>query len=52
MTSRFRLVTFSLMANLNLVHIIPSLVVSQGWSLHQMVVSNNFLYKGLTELVI
>ena len=43
--------TFSPVVRLNLVRIILSLVVNQGWSLHQLDVSNALLYGDLTKHV-
>ena len=43
--------TFSPVVRLNSVHILLSLAVNQGWSLHQLDVSNAFLYGELTEQV-
>ena len=40
--------TFCLMVCLNSVHIILSVAVNQGWYLHQLNVSNAFLYGDLT----
>ena len=43
--------TFSPMVRLNSVRVILSLAVNQGWSLHQLDVSNAFLYGDLIEHV-
>ena len=43
--------TFSPVVRLNSVRILFSLAVNQGWSLHQLDVSNAFLYGELTEQV-
>ena len=43
--------TLSFVVCLNLVHIIFSFAVNQGWSLHQLNVSNAFLCGDLTERI-
>ena len=43
--------TFSLVIRMNSIHVLLSLVVNLNWSLHQLDVSNAFLYGDLTEQV-
>ena len=43
--------TFSIVVRLNSVRIILSLAVNQGWSVHQLNVSNAFLNDDLTKCV-
>ena len=41
--------TFSLVICINSVHVLLSLAINQAWSLHQLDVSNAFLYGDLKE---
>ena len=43
--------TFSPVVRMNSIHVLLSLVVNLNWSLHQLDVSNAFLYGDLTKQV-
>ena len=43
--------TFSPVVRMNSIHVLLSLVINLNWSLHQLDVSNTFLYVDLTEQV-